>query len=114
MTANKSGATMQATSNDCREETIAVPVEYVGTFAGSRVCRVIIDGEETQLKIPKGMRGVKVGAMLTVRIEYRSWFNMTRMVFNLREGTSSESSERVEYHDGAEHAHPFIVGVAKV
>ncbi len=94
-----------------RTETATAPIEWVGTSAGSKSCRATINGEPLTLKVPKGTRGVKVGATLKVRIEWRDWYSMSRTTFHMREGTSETVSERREYHDGLEHAHYYFDGI---
>lgn len=96
-----------------RTETVSVLIGWTGMRAGSRVACVVIDGEPMTLAIPKGTRGVKVGAKLIVDVEYRDWFTITRMKFNMREGTSETTEERGEYNDGKMHAHPRVVGVER-
>ncbi len=99
------------TQDDTTTRTITAPIQWVGTFAGSKCCRVMIDGESVQLKVPKGSRGVKVGALLSVRIERRSWYSITRTRIDLRNGGSETTSERGEYHDGPRD-HYYFDGVA--
>lgn len=94
-----------------RTETVAVPIRWVGWRCGQKCARVMIDGESMELRIPKGTRGVKVGALLRVRVEWRAWYTITRTTINMREGTSETVEERGEYRDGALHAHPFVEGV---
>ena len=100
------------TETATRTETATAPIEWVGTSCGSKSCRATINGEPLTLKVPKGTRGVKVGATLKVRIEWRDWYSMTRMSISLLHGTSETTEHRHEYHDGLEHPHYYFDGIA--
>ncbi len=45
---------MTTKTEDMTIETVTVPIQWVGTFAGSKCVRVTIDGEDLQLKVPMG------------------------------------------------------------
>jgi hypothetical protein len=82
-----------------------LPIESIGKNYAGRYLAVTIGGKRIELKIPKGTRGLKVGGHVIVRNEQRDWYKLTRMEFNLRDGTESCSVLREEYHDGARHDH---------
>ncbi len=94
------------------ESTETATIERVYTSCGSKVVDVTINGDRVTLNVPKGTRGVKVGASLNVRIERRDWYEMTRMSINLREGGTTTTKERGMYRNGCVTAHYYFDCIA--
>lgn len=82
-------------------------VEQVGKNYNGRYCAVTIDGTRVELRIPKGTRGIKPGGVVSVRVEWRTWFKLTRTTIKLGIGATSEDLE-MDYEDGLEHPHYYL------
>ncbi len=91
---------MPQDTQDMQVEFHPVIVRDIGKNYAGRYVTVVVAGDRIELKVPKGTRGLKVGSFVTARVEHRDWFNMHRVSFNMREGTSDESVDRVQYDDG--------------